>query len=132
MKDLALMKYDDSYPKLGQFLGGYFHQSWPGDHVLAGASFEDIVHYFQVMNPAATVTQTTRELEEFLRLELSEKDLRDILLHEFNSQWRAAGLGLTYRQWLEAVLAILEQPVRTERPGRASASATNRPRSGKR
>ncbi|HWN66613.1 MAG TPA: contact-dependent growth inhibition system immunity protein, partial [Haliangium sp.] len=98
------MSYDDSYPKLGQFLGGYFHQSWPDDHVLAGASFEDVVRYFQAMNPAATVGRTTRELEEFLGLELTEKELRDVLLYEFNSQLRAPGLGLTYRQWLEAIL----------------------------
>ena len=95
-----MARYADRYPELDQFLGCYFHQSWPDDHELAGVPFEAIVRYFQAKNPAATVTQTVRELEEFLSLELSEKELYDALYYDFTSYFHAPGLGLRYRQWL--------------------------------
>jgi hypothetical protein len=104
-----MKRYDDLYPELGQFLGGYFHQDWSYEQRRIGGSFADVVRSFLTTNPATTVMQTIRELTEFLGLELSEEELRDTLLHEFGSYVRAPGLGLTYRQWLEAVLAILQQ-----------------------
>jgi hypothetical protein len=102
--------YDDVYPKLGQFLGCYFHQDWSYEQRLVGGSFENIVHNYVAENPVATVRQATRELEEFLGLDLSEDELHDIVVHDLGANVRAAGLGLTYRQWLEAVLAILKKP----------------------
>ena len=98
-----MARYVDLYPKLGYFLGAYFHQDW-GD----SGSFENVVHEF-LAEPAATIRQATRELEEFLRLDIPENELRDILLHDLGSYVRAPGLGLTYRQWLEAVLHILKK-----------------------
>jgi hypothetical protein len=106
-----MTRYDDRYPELGQFLGGYFHQDWSHEQRLVGGSFEDVVRSFLRMNPVDVVRQTTRELAEFLSLDLSEKELRDILIYEFGSHLRAAGLGLTYRQWLEAVHALLAKGV---------------------
>jgi CdiI immunity protein len=53
---------------------------------------------------------TIREFEEFLGLELSEKELEEIVTDDLAANVYATGLGLTYRQWLEAVLDILEKP----------------------
>jgi hypothetical protein len=121
-----MMRYAERYPKLHYFLGGYFHEDW-----VDSDSFEDVVADFQT-EPAETVRQATRELEEFLRLDIPEKELRDILLYDLRSYVRAPGLGLTYRQWLEAVLAILKQPIPVERQSRPGAVAGERPRSRKR
>lgn len=106
------MRYAGRYPKLGQFFGAYFHQDWTDDERIVGGSFEGVVRFFQTMNPAATVSQATRELEEFIRLGLAEEELHDIVVDDLGANVHAPGLGLTYRQWLEAVLAILKQPVR--------------------
>ena len=97
------MRYADRYPELYQFFGGYFHQDW-GD----SGSFQNVVHDFQV-ELDETVRQATRELEEFLELDLPEEELREILLNDLGSYVHAPGLGLTYRQWLEAVLDILKK-----------------------
>jgi CdiI immunity protein len=59
-------------------------------------------------NPMATVQQATRELEDFLKLNLSEQELADMLFDDLGANVHAPGMGLTYRQWLEAVLAILK------------------------
>ena len=109
------MSYDDRYPELGQFLGGYFYQDWADDKRIVGGSFEDVVRYFVAMNPAATVSQATRELEEFMELDLSEKELEEIVYEDLKCFVHAPGLGLTYRQWLEAILAILK----SEPPGKS-------------
>ena len=98
-----MTRYAERYPELHYFFGGYFHQDW-GD----SGSFENVVRDFQA-EPIETVRQATRELEEFLRLDLPEQELREILLNDLRSYVRAPGLGLTYRQWLEAVLVILKR-----------------------
>ena len=99
-----MARYAVLYPELYQFLGGYFHQDW-----VDSDSFEDVVRDFLARNPAATIRQATRELEEFMRLDIPENELRDILRHDLRSYVRAPGMGLTYRQWLEAVLHILKK-----------------------
>jgi hypothetical protein len=100
-----MTSYATRYPSLRYFFACYFHQDWGDD-----GSFEDVVRVFLAENRVDTVIPATRELEEFLRLDISEKDLRDILLYDLGSYVHAPGLGLTYRQWLEAVLAILKKP----------------------
>jgi hypothetical protein len=106
-----MARYDDRYPELGQFFGAYFHQDWSYEQRLVGGSFEDVVRYFQTVNPVDVVNQATRELEEFIGLDLPEDELHDIVVHDLGANVRAAGMGLTYRQWLEAVLGILKQAV---------------------
>lgn len=99
-----MARYADLYPKLSYFFGAYFHQDW-----VASGAFENVVHEFLGENPAATVSQATRELEKFMGLDLPEDELHDIVVHDLGANVRAAGMGLTYRQWLEAVLGILKK-----------------------
>ena len=98
-----MTRYADRYPELRYFLACYFHQDW-----VDSDSFEDVVRSFQ-QEPVETVRQATRELEEFLMLDIPEKELRDVLLRDLGSYVHAPGMGLTYRQWLEAVLDILKK-----------------------
>ena len=104
MKGVAVARYVDLYPKLGYFFGAYFHQDW-----VDSGSFENVVHEFLGENPAATIRQATRELEAFLGLALSDDELHDIVVDDLGANVRAAGMGLTYRQWLEAVLLVLKK-----------------------
>jgi hypothetical protein len=99
-----MTEYAVQYPKLRYFFACYFHQDW-----VDSESFEDVVHEFLGENPAATIRQATRELEEFMALELSEKELDDIVTDDLGANVHAPGMGLTYRQWLEAVLLILKK-----------------------
>jgi hypothetical protein len=105
-----MMRYADRYPELGQFFGAYFHQDWSYEQRLAGGSFENVVHDFKSLNPASFVRQATRELEAFLKIDLSEDELHRIVVDDLGANVNAPGIGFTYRQWLEAVLNILEQP----------------------
>lgn len=110
-----MTRYADRYPELYQFFGGYFHQDWSDEQRLAGGSFQDVIREFQTMNPVDVVRQATRELQAFIGLDLPEDELHDIVVDDLGANVRAAGLGLTYRQWLEAVLATLKEPARTKR-----------------
>jgi CdiI immunity protein len=104
---VVIMRYAEQYPKLRYLFAAYFHQHW-----VDSGSFENIVHEFLEENPAATVSQARRELEAFLNIDLPEDELHDVVVHDLGANVRAAGTGLTYRQWLEAVLAILKKPTR--------------------
>jgi hypothetical protein len=106
-----MINYEERFPKLGYLLGGYFHQDWPYDYGSDGEpSFETIVRHFKARNPPRTVSQATEELEQFLKLPLGEDEL-DEILGKLGSYYYAPGLGMTYRQWLEAVLKILREPL---------------------
>jgi hypothetical protein len=104
------------YPNLTYFFSAYFHQDWNHAYDWQGErpSSEVVVRDFKAKNPEETVTQATRELEQFLVQVLAEGDLREVVVHELGANVYAPGLGLTYRQWLEAVLDILKEPRREE------------------
>jgi len=98
-----MTEYAARYPKLRYFFAAYFHQDW-----VDSDSFEDVVYDF-LAEPAATIRQATRELEEFVGLDLSEKELEEIVYEDLGCFVHAPGLGLTCRQWLEGVLRILKK-----------------------
>ncbi|WP_144053785.1 contact-dependent growth inhibition system immunity protein [Baaleninema simplex] len=106
-----MTRYRNIYPELKQFFSGYFHQDWTVLHDWKGKrpSFEVIVHEFKTENPQSLINLTVNELESFLDLNLTEADLDMALTRELGSCVYAPGMGLTYRQWLEAILAILKE-----------------------
>jgi hypothetical protein len=107
-------KYEKLYPELKQFFGGYFHQDWTYIYNWHGKlpSFQVVVRDFKTNNSPAIVAQVTQELEQFIADHLTledDWDLGEIVTHELLSCIYAPGLGLTYRQWLREILAILKE-----------------------
>ena len=77
---------------------------WQGRNPL----YIEVIKDFKVNNPAATVNQAIEELESLLNQNLPEQELHKIVVHELGANFRAAGAGLTYQQWLNSVLDILK------------------------
>jgi phenylalanyl-tRNA synthetase beta subunit len=73
-------------------------------------SFETIVRHFKARNPPRTVSQAKEELEQFLKLPLSEDEL-DEIVGKLRCDYYPPGGGITFRQSLEAVLKILKEPL---------------------
>lgn len=101
-------------PKLRNLLAAYFYPYWEADYDWQGRSpdFKEVVQFYKVHNPPGTVAQATEELRKFLSMSLNDVDLREAIsgIGVFSNP-RAFGAE-TYRQWLESILKILEDPHR--------------------
>lgn len=107
-----MKNYEEKYPELCQFIG-LFHQDWDVFFDWAGreSSYKGIVKFYKTNNPLQYVEQTTKELQEFLNLALSEDEIYNVMKSSFYVSYRPAGENLTYYQWLEGILRILEEPM---------------------
>lgn len=103
--------HETLYPELKYFFSGYFHQGWVDFARQEGKSdFSIIVRDFRDNDSKATVRRATKELEQLLKQDIAEADLREVVVHKLGANVYAPGLGFTYHQWLEAVLKILKEP----------------------
>lgn len=107
------MDLREKHPKLANLIGGYLHQDWEYDYDWKNTEshYAPVVRFFKTHNPQSTIEQATIELKEFLTLNLDEEHLEDVLHHHFVLQMSVSYWNLTYREWLEDVLKILEEPV---------------------
>ncbi|HAZ48677.1 MAG TPA: hypothetical protein DDW76_28360 [Cyanobacteria bacterium UBA11369] len=105
-------RYERLYPNLKYFFSAFFHHDWLYMYNWQGQSpsFQVVVRDFKAKDSQA-VTQTTRELEQFLAQHLTEddEDLREIVVHKLGANFYAPGIGLTYQQWLQEILTILKE-----------------------
>lgn len=111
--------YREKYSELYQFLGGYFHPDWKECFDWKGQSpmFELVVrHYKAEEDSSMGIAKTTAELEEFLSLPLSDRELEQIVDDEFTAWYTPRSRGMSKRQFLEKILAILKEPIETISP----------------
>jgi CdiI immunity protein len=103
------MDTKSKFPKLCNLLGAYFHQDWKYDYDWKQnqPNFEEVVRFYKISNPVNTVSQATEELRKFLNLQLTEADLDDIL-QGIGVCYNPKARKMTYHQWLESILHILE------------------------
>lgn len=110
-----MIGYKALYPELARFFGGYFHQDWQIPYEQRGEKpkFQTVVYEFKTTVPESIMAQTRYELERFLYAvehgSLTEIDLHEILETNFHSSVYAPGLGMTFRQWLDAILEIFNE-----------------------
>jgi hypothetical protein len=97
------MKNRDRFENAHQFLGGYFHPDWGDDY----NEPEEVVAQFIKDTHRQTRINVLRELREIIA-EFQGPDLDRIILSIgcFYSPERYR--GITMRDWLEAVIAELE------------------------
>lgn len=104
-------EYQKKYYELFQFLGGYFHQDWHYDYDSKDAKpeIEDVVRHYKSEAGKDTIGKVTQEIESLLSENLSEAELRKILIKLGNSHY-APATHETYKKWLESILQILRTP----------------------
>lgn len=97
------------FPKLRNLLGGYFHQNWKYDYNWQGnqPNFEEVVRFYKTVNPVMTVSEAANDLHKFLNLQISESDLGDFF-QGTGICYNPIARKMTYRDWLERILIILE------------------------
>lgn len=107
-------KYTKLFPELGALLGGYFHQEqfagfdWDGHK----KSYKPIVRYHKSIQSEDLIRKEIKELKEFLNLskDWNEDELFEVLLNDFGGTFSAYRFNMTYREFLEGTLQILEEP----------------------
>ena len=112
-------KYSKQFPELGGLLGGYFHEDmfdgfeWKGYE----PNFKSLIRYHKSIQSEKYLIREISELREFLVLSQSwdEDKLEDVLLYDFSGSIYAPGIGITYREFLEGILKILEEPMEKTR-----------------
>lgn len=102
----------ERFPELHQYLNGLFHQDWKDVFYWNGQkpSFEGIIRYFKVENQQNYEQEELKELKEFLGLGLSESEVEDVM-DEWNIAYYPYGANMTYIEWLQGILKILEEPI---------------------
>ncbi len=108
-------KYSKQFPELSSLLGGYFHEDqfdvfdWNGQR----KGYQPIVRYHKSIQPEEYLREEIKELKEFLEVSKNwnEDKLEDVLLNDFNGSIYAPFFKMTYREFLEGILEILEEPI---------------------
>ena len=105
------MELTEKYSALANLMG-YFHQDWKDCYLWdEEPDYPAIIRFYKTNNGVNWVNQTTIELKEFLSKEYDETTLKEALYRHFVMQLHLPHWNLTYREWLEDVLKILEEPL---------------------
>lgn len=91
-------------------LWAHLERGWETEYDWHGRepSFEAVVRHFKAVNPPAFVRRAAAEIRCLLSQPLGERLLSEIVQRDFCVACDPQRSGLTYRQWLEAVVAVLE------------------------
>jgi hypothetical protein len=106
------MNNKKKFYELGQFLGGFFHQDWAVVFNWKGQepNFEAIVRSYVATDTAQSVNKVKEELKQLLALHLTDNQLENLVSDEFGVAYSPTRRGTTFRQWLEQILEILQEP----------------------
>lgn len=107
--------YAEQFPNLEYFLDCYFHEDqfdvfdWGGRK----HNYKEIVRYFKTKETVEKVSETKKELKIFLSMSKNwdEDKLDDVLRANFSGVFFAPFFKITYREFLEGTLKILEEPM---------------------
>ena len=88
--------------KLRNILGGVFHNFWPEEYGTWHNAIDDAFE----RNSLPALKQVRTELEVLLKEPYSEKELRKIITRELSANYYPPGDNLSYREWLNKILAL--------------------------
>lgn len=109
--------YREKYPALYQFFAGYFNQDWEECFLWKDQepNYRAVVRRYKLDDPPEDARRAVGELRGVIALDdgFGEGQWRQIVNRELGASVYPPGLGLGYREWLEDVLRILEEPMGT-------------------
>jgi len=91
------------FPKLFQFLAGYFHQDWKCDH----ENEDDVIRSFVAESSVETVLKVKSELQSVLLTIRSEEELQAFLFDEIGCSYYYPYTWPSGKAWLEHVFRML-------------------------
>lgn len=112
-------KYSKQFSSLRYLLGNYFHEDmfdvfdWKGRR----PDYQGVIRHFKTQDSPIRNREIPKELREFLALskDWDEDKLDDVLEDDFGNCLYAPGYGITYREFLEGILEVLEEPMEKTR-----------------
>ena len=111
-------EYSKRFPNLAYILG-YFHEDMFDGFEWLGRKpdYQTVIKYIKTQDSPTINKKAPDELHNFLTLskDWDEDRLEDVLLYDFSGSIYAPGIGITYREFLEGILKILEEPMEKTR-----------------
>lgn len=108
-------KYSKQFPQVAKILGAYFHEDmFDGfDWKDTKPNYKSVIRYIKSIQEPEYLSKKITELREFLKLsrDWDEDKLRKILHEDLGNCLRAPFFKMTYREFLEGTLEILEEPI---------------------
>jgi hypothetical protein len=84
--------------------GGYLHQDWPDEY----PDVWEAVEAFLEESPPAARGGLLTDVTGVIALDLTEVDLRRIMIYDLGAGYDPGGDGLTYSEWLTRLRTMLE------------------------
>ena len=107
-------KYAEQYPDL-RFLLGYFHEDmFDGfDWQERKPTYKEVIRHYKTTANTNRVQRALFQLKQFTKIssDWDEDKLREILREDLGNCLYAPGYGMSYREFLEGILEILEEPM---------------------
>lgn len=103
-----MSEYRRRFEELHQFFAGYFYQDWSRvfDWKDETPNFQAVVRHFKATNPPNFINKVNNQLEELIRFELNEFELKKAL-NELGSNYFVGNDNDNYQQWLIEISIIL-------------------------
>jgi hypothetical protein len=98
------------YPALLALIEAYFHQDW----AIEGRGTDEIVDVYLRENETGTALAAADEIDRLLSAQMTEADLRDVLLEQLGSGYDPYGEEISMREWLAHIGQRLRQAGSTE------------------
>ncbi len=104
--------YAKAYPNLKELLN-FLHQDWKimFEWEVKEPNYEAAIRKLKVDDSPETRQKNISELKDLISLKFDEITLRKIINRDFGSGFYPPGIGLTYQEWLESILNLLEEPM---------------------
>ncbi len=108
-------KYSKQFPQVRKILAGYFHEDmfdgfdWSGNQ----KNYKSVIRYIKSIQSEEYLSAKINQLKEFLALsqDWDEDKLSGVLGEDFSCMFYAPFFKMTYREFLEGILEILEEPM---------------------
>jgi CdiI immunity protein len=87
----------------------YFHQ----DYDLVSGTPDDVIRSFRRDETLETVQELVTDIQRFLESSITEPEIADLLIRQWQTSYDPTRDGATYREWLAHVLVLLQTPTTT-------------------
>ncbi|WP_458375160.1 contact-dependent growth inhibition system immunity protein [Pseudomonas pergaminensis] len=100
---------NQDFPKLQQFLAGYFNQDWVDDH----ESANDVIAFFISEADSDTTTKLQAELDRLIHSRKTEQELEIHLFKDIGCYYCYCNEWKDGRTWLKHIVSILKHSERS-------------------